>query len=97
TLVPMPGIATIRARKTDTRTGYNFLAAREGSPLLDRVSRLMLPGLLMPKKKLTLRLMPAHRFKKPDQMNQQLKQHRKLLKQLLPTRTDKGLEDRYYV
>jgi len=38
-LVPMPDIAAIRARKTDPGKGYNFLAARTGSLLLDRVSR----------------------------------------------------------
>jgi FkbM family methyltransferase len=38
-LVPMPDLATLRGLKTDPYKGYNFLAAREGSPLLDRVSR----------------------------------------------------------
>lgn len=56
---------------------------------------LMLPRLLILQK--TLRLIPAHRFKNPDQMNPQLKQYQKLLKQLQTTRTDKGPEDRYYV
>jgi hypothetical protein len=35
----MPDLATLRGLKTDPYKGYNFLAAREGSPLLDRVSR----------------------------------------------------------
>jgi FkbM family methyltransferase len=39
TLVPMPDIATLRARKADPYKGYNFLAARAGSPLLDRISQ----------------------------------------------------------
>jgi len=39
TLLPMPDIATLRTRKTDPFKGYNFLAARAGSPLLDRISQ----------------------------------------------------------
>ncbi|MGX0875411.1 FkbM family methyltransferase [Roseovarius sp. MBR-154] len=38
-LIPMSDLATIRARKTDTYKGYNFLAAREDSKLLARIAQ----------------------------------------------------------
>ncbi|MEI4235428.1 FkbM family methyltransferase [Roseovarius sp. D22-M7] len=38
-LVPMPDIATLRARKTDPFKGYNFLAARGTSRLLERIAQ----------------------------------------------------------
>ncbi len=38
-LVPMPDLAAIAARKTDPYTGYNFLAAQAGSPLLAALRR----------------------------------------------------------
>jgi aspartyl aminopeptidase len=35
----MPDLAAIAARKTDPYTGYNFLAAHTGSPLLAALRR----------------------------------------------------------
>ncbi len=38
-LVPMPDLGTLRALKTDPYKGYNFLAARHDSALLDRIAQ----------------------------------------------------------